>query len=297
MRHYTPRPFCPPRRTGREARPKVVTDSSAGDTGQGALRSTDVKAASKESRMAGAAKGAAALLAGVLVVGGASSLGWALVTQRHAPEPSPAAAGTVNGGPPSATPATSLPPAPATAHPATAHPAPAHPAPASPSVGPVLARSLPVSITIPAIGVHSALQYLGVNADGSMQAPPLGYGPATNEAAWYKYSPTPGQLGASVIEGHVDSAYQGPSVFFRLGLLRPGEHISVTLADHTVAVFGIDGVRQYPKSAFPTNLLYGAPGFAALRLVTCSGSFDFATRQYLSNTVVFARLVSSHPET
>ena len=43
-----------------------------------------------------------------------------------------------------------------------------------------------------------------------------------NEAAWYKYSVTPGQIGTAVIEGHVDS-YQGPAVFFRLGALKPGQ--------------------------------------------------------------------------
>jgi hypothetical protein len=47
--------------------------------------------------------------------------------------------------------------------------------------------------------------------------------PLTDEAAWYKYSPTPGQPGPSVIEGHVDSLRGGPSVFFRRGALRPGD--------------------------------------------------------------------------
>ena len=91
--------------------------------------------------------------------------------------------------------------------------------------GPSLRRSLPVSVDIPAIGVHSALLRLGVNADGTIQVPPLRT--RAGEAAWYKYSATPGQIGTSVIEGHVDS-YQGPAVFFRLGALRPGDRVDVT---------------------------------------------------------------------
>ena len=105
---------------------------------------------------------------------------------------------------------------------------------------------------------------------------------------------TPGQIGASVIEGHVDS-YQGPAVFFRLGALHPGDTIDVTLADGMTAIFRVTGVRQYLKSDFPTRAIYGATDYAALRLITCGGAFDYNTGHYLSSVVVFASLVSSRP--
>jgi sortase (surface protein transpeptidase) len=151
---------------------------------------------------------------------------------------------------------------------------------------------LPVSIEIPAIGVHSVLLHLGVKPDGTMQVPPL---QRPSLAAWYKYSVTPGQIGTSVIEGHVDTK-QGPAVFFRLGALRPGDLINVRRADGITAVFRVTGVRQYLKSRFPARTVYrDATRFAALRLITCGGAFDYATSQYLSSTVVFAFLVTSHP--
>jgi sortase (surface protein transpeptidase) len=152
---------------------------------------------------------------------------------------------------------------------------------------------LPVSVEIPALGVHSVLLHLGVKPDGTMQVPPLHRRPSA--AAWYKYSATPGQIGTSVIEGHVDSD-QGPAVFFRLGALRPGDLVNVRLADGITAVFRVTGVRQYLKSRFPAQTVYrDATRFAALRLITCGGAFDYATSQYLSSTVVFAFLVASHP--
>jgi sortase (surface protein transpeptidase) len=152
---------------------------------------------------------------------------------------------------------------------------------------------LPVSVEIPAIGVHSVLLHLGVKRDGTMQVPPLQRSPSA--AAWYKYSVTPGQIGTSVIEGHVDSD-QGPAVFYRLGALRPGDLVNVRLADGITAIFRVTGVRQYPKSRFPAKTVYrDATRFAALRLITCGGAFDYATSQYLSSTVVFAFLVASRP--
>ena len=199
-------------------------------------------------------------MAGVfLIAGGAAAIGVAVSAQEHAPQPFLAAAGATG-----------------------------------PSAGKgrwsSLRRSLPVSVDIPAIGVNSRLLHLGVKSDGTIQVPSL-YTKA-DEAAWFKYSPTPGQIGASVIEGHLDS-YHGPAVFFRLGALRPGERIDVTLADGITAVFRITGVRQYLKSSFPAKTIYGAAGYPALHLITCGGAFDYATGHYLSSTVVFAALTSA----
>lgn len=224
------------------------------------------------------------VIALVLVAGGASALGVAITSQYHAPSPSPAVAGTI--GPSHHTTAPTGIPA---SVPTTT--APAQP-PASTS-GPILSRSLPESVSIPAIHVQSSLQSLGLNPDGTLAVPQPG--PNYDEAAWYNGSPTPGELGPSVIEGHIDSAANGPSVFYNLGALQPGDEIDVTRADGTVAVFTISGVRQYPKDAFPTSTVYGNTTFAALRLITCGGAFDSATGHYVNNTVVFASLSASHP--
>lgn len=240
----------------------------------------------------------AAVVIGVgLIAGGGSILGTAVAAQHdHAPQPGPAQAGATGLPANAASPAAG-----ATGSAAGAIPAPP---PASGAAargpgdrtgvrGPVLARSLPVSIAIPAIGVRSRLLYVGRNPDGTIQVPPLNDPPLTNAAAWYEFSPTPGQPGPSIIEGHVDSARDGPSVFFRLGALNPGDLVDVTLADRQVAVFKITGVRSYPKDRFPTSAVYGDTDYAALRLVTCGGGFDPRTHHYLSNVVAFAALVSS----
>jgi len=201
----------------------------------------------------------AGIAGALLLFGGAVTVAVAAVSQQHAPQPAAAAAGAVG-------------PAAADAR------------------GPSVRRSMPVSVDIPAIGVRSKLLHLGVNADGTIQVPSLTT--SADEAAWYKYSATPGQIGASVIEGHVDS-YQGPAVFFRLGALRPGDIIDVTLADGITAIFRVTGVREYSKAKFPGRMIYGATDYAALRLITCGGSFDPATGHYLSSTVVFASLISA----
>src|SRR6185437_2996974 len=59
-----------------------------------------------------------------------------------------------------------------------------------------LARSAPVKIRIPRIGVNAPVMKLGRDADGTVQVPPLA---AHNLAGWYRYGPSPGQPGPAVI--------------------------------------------------------------------------------------------------
>jgi hypothetical protein len=163
-------------------------------------------------------------------------------------------------------------------------PAPTGPIEAAPPTTALVAE--PVSLVIPAIGVSSSLVHLGLTSTGALQVPPT-----TAVAGWYTGSPRPGAIGSAVIAGHIDS-HQGPGVFYRLSLLHPGDRVYVRRSDGTLAVFKVTEVQMYPKNAFPTTAVYGATPTPELRLITCGGTFDYSTRSYLSNTVVYASEVT-----
>jgi hypothetical protein len=146
--------------------------------------------------------------------------------------------------------------------------------------------SRPVAVRIPCIGVDSThMMKLGLNSDGTIQVPPL----LSGRTGWYKQSPTPGQKGPAIILGHIDS-YKGPSVFFHLDEVKPGEQVIVTRADGTKAHFTVDAIKQYSKKDFPTKKVYGNVSYPALRLITCGGQFNEQKRSYESDTVVYAHL-------
>jgi sortase (surface protein transpeptidase) len=165
--------------------------------------------------------------------------------------------------------------APATA-PATTVPAPA-----------AVARSAPVAVRIPSIGVAVWLTQLGLNADGTVAVPT-----SVQVPGWFSPGPSPGQIGSAVILGHVDSS-KGPGVFFQLRTLQPGNQIEVNLADGVIATFKVTSVAQYQKTAFPDQQVYGSNGSSELQLVTCGGAFDPQTGHYLSNIVVYSSFVSA----
>jgi sortase (surface protein transpeptidase) len=153
--------------------------------------------------------------------------------------------------------------------------------------GRVLARSVPLRLRIPAIGVQAPVTTVGLNANDTVQVPPLN---DHNLAGWYEYGPSPGQRGPAVLLGHVDSV-TGISVFFHLKDLRKGDKIYITLADGKTATFAVDGLQRASKTAFPTSAVYGKLSYAGLRLITCGGTFDPTTGHYADNIIVYAHLV------
>ena len=156
---------------------------------------------------------------------------------------------------------------------------------------PPSARSVPVSLHIPAIGLSVPLSTLGLNPDGTVEVPT-----SYQQAGWFGLGPTPGQRGSAVMLGHVDS-HSGPGVFFQLRTLTGGDKVAVDLADGSTATFAVIGVVTYAKEQFPAKQVYGSHGYSALQLVTCGGTFDTQTGGYLSNVVVYTALVSLTPGT
>lgn len=142
-------------------------------------------------------------------------------------------------------------------------------------------RPAPSRIRIPAIGVNSTLVRLGLNADGTLAVPTKAM-----TAGWYTGSPIPGDVGPAIIAGHVH--WSGiPAVFAHLADLTRGDRIVVTRTDGTATTFIVSRVASYPKTRFPTTLVYGNLEYPGLRLITCGG-FDRAAHAYEANIVVFA---------
>jgi sortase (surface protein transpeptidase) len=144
--------------------------------------------------------------------------------------------------------------------------------------------SPPVGISIPAIGVDSPLQALGLQADNSLQSPT-----EWAEAGWYADGVRPGDPGPAVIAGHVDSR-NGPAVFFRLRDLHPGDDVYITTQSGRQLHFVVDTSQRFPKDRFPTEAVYGPTPLPVVRLITCTGAFDAANHNYLDNLVVTAHL-------
>ena len=146
----------------------------------------------------------------------------------------------------------------------------------------VAAVPAPVRLDIPEIGVHSRLERLSQRPDHTVQVPMH-----WQRAGWYADGPAPGQPGAAVILGHVDSP-SGPAVFIGLSALRRGDPVFVRRSDGSIVRFRVERLEQHSRRHFPAVDVYWPTLRPELRLITCGGQYIRAAGGYQSNVIVFA---------
>ena len=145
----------------------------------------------------------------------------------------------------------------------------------------------PVSVSVPSVGISAPVIPLGLRRNGSLEVP-RDY----SEAGWRKGGPEPGERGAALIAGHVDSR-RGPAAFYRLRQVGRGSVIKVRRADGSTVSFVAQRTERVSKDGFPTRRVYGATRLPTLRLVTCDGRFDTASGHYSDNLIVYATRAAS----
>ncbi|GAA4997020.1 class F sortase [Streptomyces siamensis] len=154
-----------------------------------------------------------------------------------------------------------------------------------------LGNARPQRLDIPSMGVQAPVVARGLDRQGAIEPPPF---EQPGVVGWYAAGVRPGAAGAALFVGHVDTDTK-PAVFYKLSAVRPGATVRVVRDDGKVAEFTVDEVQVIPRDHFDAQQAYGAhePGRAELRLVTCGGTFDRASRTYTANVVVSAYLTGS----
>ena len=141
----------------------------------------------------------------------------------------------------------------------------------------------PITIQIEVIGVDAQIEMLEA-VNGVMQDPT---GPWV--VSWYKETARLGELGNTVLAGHIDYWDVGPAVFYGLSQLEEDDEVRITGDDDTVYVYRVEWNRLYETANAPMDEIVGLTDFEALTMITCGGPFDYQTGQYLQRTVVRAR--------
>ncbi|WP_306320367.1 MULTISPECIES: class F sortase [unclassified Streptomyces] len=151
-----------------------------------------------------------------------------------------------------------------------------------------VAGGAPQRVDIAALKVRAPVVPRGLDAGGAVDPPPYARAGAVG---WYGDGARPGERGTALFVGHVDTETR-TAVFYRLSEAKPGDTVRVTRDDGSVAAFTVDDVRVLGRENFDPAKAYGPhrSDRAELRLITCGGSFDKASRSYTANVVVSAYL-------
>ncbi|MCX4762412.1 class F sortase [Streptomyces sp. NBC_01275] len=154
-----------------------------------------------------------------------------------------------------------------------------------------LGQALPQRIDIPELGVQAPVVARGLDTQGAIDPPPFDQ---AGVVGWYAAGAKPGAKGAALMVGHVDTETR-PAVFYKLSTMHAGETIRVIRDDGKVAEFTVDDVEVVQRDRFDARQVYGTrqSDRAELRLITCGGSFDRASRSYTANVIVSAYLTGT----
>ena len=142
---------------------------------------------------------------------------------------------------------------------------------------------VPVGLTIGAIDVDAPVQAVGYDQRRDAMEIPRD----ASVVGWYRYGPSPGEPGSSVLAAHVTWGGQR-GAFYELRNLSPGEFITVEYDDGTNRAFEIVAIQSYPKPELPVDRIFARNGDPILTLITCGGAYDPDAGSYDDNVVAYA---------
>ena len=141
--------------------------------------------------------------------------------------------------------------------------------------------SPPTRLIIPAIGINTNIQGVGVNAKGEM-AVPKG---STQAVGWYEYGTIPGNVGSAVIDAHVFAA------FSKLKYLQPGADVYVISGSGKTLHFVVKAKQTFALSNMVPQQVFKSTAMPDLNLITCAGSLTADHSTYDHRLVVYTTLV------
>ena len=139
---------------------------------------------------------------------------------------------------------------------------------------------VPASIRIPGIQLDAPVVPLGLEPDGAMAAPS-----DPDTVGWYMFGPGFGSPGNMILDGHVDWCGR-LRAFGLLNRLRPGAMIPVGDADGLTIEYVVQWSSLVDVNAAPVADIFAQGPSEEITLITCGGTFDYASRQYLSRLIV-----------
>lgn len=134
----------------------------------------------------------------------------------------------------------------------------------------------PKRIVISKIGVDSLVQNVGIDQNQQIAVPNN-----IHIAGWFVDSVRPGESGLSIIDGHVNGVSSDEGVFKRLNELSEGDTVQIIMGDDSVVDFNVYSNQEIATADSASVLYSQVPEIEnQLNLITCTGNFDRAVRQY-----------------
>jgi LPXTG-site transpeptidase (sortase) family protein len=150
-----------------------------------------------------------------------------------------------------------------------------------------VAPDLPRALYISKLNIAARVLPMGVNTDGSMQAPVNIF-----DSGWYTGSVEPGQIGAVVIDGHSSADHE--ALFGNLDKLVVGDQIQLEKGDGTKLTYQVVHTDTVDKDSVNMKSLLLPYGNAlrGLNLITCAGDWINSQDTLTKRIIVYTEQIS-----
>lgn len=155
----------------------------------------------------------------------------------------------------------------------------------TPTPTPEAVTIVPTRLRIPKIQVDTVVEHVGNDANGKMDVPK-----EVMNSSWYEPGYKPGSRGSAVIAAHFDTPTGAPGPFYNVGSLVPGDTIEVEDGNGKTLTFVVEDQQKHPDATFPIQEVFARKDKPRLNLITCSGTWDEAAKNYSDRLVVYAVL-------
>jgi sortase A len=144
----------------------------------------------------------------------------------------------------------------------------------------------PKVIRLPTIRTEGFIQNVGVDQNKQVAVPNN-----IHFAGWFSNSVRPGQLGLSLIDGHVDGRV-GAGIFKNLAGLKAGDKYTVEMGDGSIKQYQVKNVVTVDTKDAANILFSQDPRIKnQLNLITCGGNFSTQSGQYNKRVIVASELI------
>ena len=145
----------------------------------------------------------------------------------------------------------------------------------------------PKRISLPTIQSEGFLQSVGTDQNNQIAVPGN-----IHVAGWFVNSVRPGNLGLSIIDGHVNGRVND-GIFKQLGKMEIDDEFSLELGSGKILTYKVKSVVSVDVAKANEVLFSQDPkAKSQLNLITCGGTFDRTSKQYLQRVIVAAELIS-----
>jgi sortase (surface protein transpeptidase) len=143
----------------------------------------------------------------------------------------------------------------------------------------------PQTLIIPSLGLQAYVENVAKTPNGAMDVPSR-----SEDVAWYRLGPRPGEPGNAVIAGHLDTD-KGPAIFEKLHTLVPGDAIEVRDDAGITRHFRVTRTVTYDLDTAPITEIFGKADGIYLNLITCGGKWNEQRKRYEERVVVYTEVI------